>query len=142
MAATKRQLNWTNVTFTPTTGTASTATGVTNVQVHSGANLLKFSGDGDIGPTLIVNDYNEPAITVTCADEAWLMSLVPGVGGSLVCTHKDALGAAGGNITFTLNPCLIESPDASGAHRQIGSGSVKFCGLFVGSTDPLSKALA
>ena len=139
MAATKRQMNWGSVGFTPTSGSLSTATGVTQVQVKSGANILKFSGDGDRGPSLVVNDFNEPSIEVTTADLAWLLGLTPGATGSFTATHKDALGATSGAIVYTLDPCVVESPDTGGQHRQIGSGTVTFNGYFSdGTTDPLS----
>lgn len=139
MAATKRQMNWTGVGFTPGSGSASTATGVTQVAVKSGANLLKFSGDGDRGPSTVVNDYNEPSMQVTTADQAWLMSLVPGTQGSATATHNDAKGATGGGIVYVLSPCVVESPDGGGQHRQIGSGMVNFVGVFPdGVTSPLA----
>jgi hypothetical protein len=139
MAATKRQMNWTGVAFTPTSGSASTATGVAECKVANGGNLLKFSGDGDRGPSLIVNDYSEPSIDVTSADQAWLMGLAPGTTGSLTATHNDAKLATGGGIVYVLSPCIVESPDSSGQHRQIGSGTVSFVGIFSdGQTNPLT----
>ena len=139
MAATKRQMNWSAVGFTPTSGSALVATGVTEVQVDTGGNLLKFSGDGDRGPSTIVNDYNEPSITVTCADLAFLMSSSPGTTGAVTATHNDAKGASGGGIIYTLSPCVVESPQSGGQHRQIGSGQVKYVGAWPdGVTNPLS----
>ncbi len=139
MAATKRNINWTAVGFTPTSGTLSTATGVSSVQIKTGANLLKFAGDGDRGPSLIVNDYNEPTASVTTADEAWAMSLTGGTFGAFTATHNDAKLASGGAIVFALNPCVVEAPDASGEYRQVGKSTVQFVGYFSdGTTNPLS----
>jgi hypothetical protein len=139
MAATKRNMNWTGVAFTPTSGSASTATGVTNCRVDYGGNLLKFSGDGDRGPSLVVNDFNEPSIAVDTADLAWAQANAPGTTGSFTCTHNDAKLSAGGAIVYTLNPCIVESPNADGEHRSIGKGNVKFVGIFGdGQTNPLS----
>lgn len=139
MAATKRQMNWSSVAFTPSGGSALTATGVTQCSVKAGANLMKFSGDGDRGPSLVVNDYNEPSVEVTTADQAWLMALVPGTVGALTLTHDDAKLAAQGAMVYTLSPCVVESPSGGGQHRQIGTGSVTFTGVFSdGVTNPLS----
>lgn len=139
MAATKRQMNWSAVGFTPTAGVLSTASGVTQVAIKTGANLLKFSGDGDRGPSTVVCDYNEPSIEVTTADLAWLLGLIPGTVGALTATHNDAKLAVGGGIVYVLTPCVVESPQAGGQHRQIGSGTANFVGVFAdGVTNPLS----
>src|SRR5579875_2713302 len=108
MAASKRQMNWTGVAFTPQSGSASTATGVTRCRLQLGGNLLKFSGDTDRGPTMVVNDYNEPSMEVETADVAWAAALAPGTVGSLTATHNDAKGATGGAIVYVLNPCVVE----------------------------------
>ena len=47
MPATKRHMNWTNVTFTPSGGTSTTYTGVLSLKIEAGGTLAKFSGDGD-----------------------------------------------------------------------------------------------
>jgi hypothetical protein len=139
MSATKRQMNWAAVGFTPVAGTLTAATGVTNCTVTTGGSLVKFSGDGDRGPSTVVNDFNEPALTVEAADLAWLMGLAPGTTGAATATHKDAQKATGGDIVYTLTPCVVESPQSAGQHRQIGSGSVNFVGIFAdGQTNPLS----
>lgn len=143
MAASKRQMNWTPVSFTPQGGTIITATGVTNVQLRGGGNLAKFSGDGDRGPSTVVNDYNDPGLTVTSADMAWMSGIGAGARGTLVATHKDARGAAGGNMTFTLTNAVSSFPDWGGAHRQFGSGTIVFDGEWVdGITSPLSITFA
>lgn len=143
MAATKRQMNWGPVSFTPSGGSVSTATGVTNCSVSSGGNLLKFSGDGDHFPTLTINDYSDPTITVTTADVNWAFGIDPGTRGVLAVTHKDAKLASGGAITFTLDTAVAVSPDESGQHRQIGSATLKFdCESADGTTNPLSFSLA
>lgn len=143
MAATKRQMNWAPVTFTPSGGTAMTATGVTNVSVTAGGSLVKFAGDGDHYNTTVVNDMNDPSIKITTADEAWAMGIAPGTRGTLVVTHKDAKLGTGGNITFTLSNAVAMDPTAGGQHKQIGSSDITF---FAESTDgvtsPLSFSLA
>jgi hypothetical protein len=143
MAATKRNMNWAPVGFTPSGGSLSTATGVTNVTVDTGGSLVKFSGDGDRFTTTVVNDYNDPSIVITTADENWLFSIAPGTRGTVTATHKDAKLATGGAITFTLINAVAQGPSAGGAHRQIGSGSITFnAESSDGTTNPLSFALA
>ena len=94
MAATKRFMNWTGVTFTPQGGTATLITGVTSVEIDSGGNLLKFSGDGDRYSTTVVNDYNDPTVTIHCADLATIRSFPIGMAGTFTATHNNVLTAA------------------------------------------------
>jgi|GEM_PF-1422715 len=145
MAATKRQMNWSGVTFTPPgeTPVLRTATGVTQVQIAVGGSLVKFSGDDDRFPTTVVNDFSDPSIAITSADENWIFSFPSGTRGTIAATHKDAKGASGGSITFTMINAVAESPSAGGSHRQIGSGTITFYAESAdGSTNPLSFALA
>lgn len=143
MAASKRQMNWAPVTFTPTSGSPLTATGVTNVRIAGGANFVRFSGDGDIFDTLVVLANANPTVTITCADEVWMLAVGTGTRGTVVATHKDARAATGGNITFTLVNAVADSPDLGGQHRQIGSGNLQFSAESSdGTTNPLSFALA
>ncbi|WP_422932038.1 hypothetical protein [Singulisphaera sp. PoT] len=143
MAATKRQMNWTGVGFTPVSGTLTTCTGVTQVQFNIGGSLVKFSGDGDRFPTTVVNDFNDPSMQVTTADLNWLLSIPPGTRGTATATHKDAKGATGGNMVYTLANAICENPQVGGQHRQIGSGSTTFYAESSdGTTNPLSYALS
>ena len=90
MAASKRFMNWTNVSFTPA-GSSTTPiaiTGVTSIAIDTGGSLAKFSGDGDRYNSTIVNDFNEPTATVTCADLGAINALQTGVLGTLVATHN------------------------------------------------------
>lgn len=143
MPATHRQVNWTAVGFTPSGGTASPATGVTQIQINPNGNLIKFSGDADHGPTTIVNDFVDNEIVVTTADEIWALALPPGTRGTLVATHKDAKSAVGGNIVFTLVNAIVVDNTAGGQHRQFGQSAVRFHAEWADSvTNPLSFALS
>jgi len=137
--ASKRQMNWSGVGFTPSGGIAQPAGGVTEVAIDTGGNLVKFSGDNDRGPTLVVNDFNEPTVMITSADAAWLLGLIPGSVGAVTATHKDAKLAALGDIVYTMSPAVVEGPSVRGQHRQVGSGTVKFIGVYAdGVTNPIS----
>jgi hypothetical protein len=142
MAATKRQMNWTGVGFTPSGGSLLAATGVQGVTLDMGGSLAKFSGDGDRYPTTVVNDFNDPTITVTTGDEIWLGTLTVGSRGVFVATHKDAKSAATGSITFTVTTAVIATISLGGQHRQFGSGSVTFnVESADGTTPPVGTAL-
>lgn len=142
MAATKRQFNWIDVGFTPTAGVLATATGVTNVQIDTGGSLAKFSGDGDRFPTTVVNDFNDPSVVITTADENWALSIPPGTRGAVTATHKDAKAQTGGNMVFTLSNAICANVTAGGAHRQFGSSGITFSAESAdGTTNPLAYTL-
>lgn len=144
LTATKRFMNWTGVVFTPIVGTAVTLTGVTSVSIDAGGSVAKFAGDGDRYNTTIVNDFNDPAITVQCADLAALNQLAPGTAGTFTATHNDARnGVSTGAITYTLANAVVVTSGRSGAHKAFGQGTLTLCaGSADGTTNPLSTAVA
>lgn len=143
MPASKRQMNWSPVAFTPQGGTAMIASGVTNVSIDGGGQLVKFAGDGDRFHTTVVNAMSDPTMTITSADESWLMGISPGARGSVSATHKDAKGLVGGNITYSLANAVAESPSVAGSHAAFGSGTIRFCAESAdGITNPLSFTLS
>jgi len=106
--------------------------------------VQKFSGDADHFPTTVVEDFRDPSISLTCADQAWIDTVaLGGMFTSVAATHKDAKGATGGNITYTLSNAIAESSSDQGSHKAFGSGQVKFTGQSAdGVTSPLAISLA
>jgi hypothetical protein len=137
-------MNWTGVTFTPTSGTATAITGVSSVSIDSGGSLAKFAGDGDRFHTVVVNDFNEPVVTVQAADLASLRANPVGTVGIFTATHNDARNGTGsGSVTYTLANAVISGCQVHGAHRQFGQGSVTFHAFSSdGVTNPLSSSIA
>ena len=144
MAATKRFMNWTAVTFTPLSGTPTLITGVTSIEIDSGGNLLKFSGDGDRYSTIVVNDFNDPTVTVHSADLAAVRSLPVGTAGTFTATHNDALNGTGsGSMTYTLANAVVAANPVHGSHRQFGQGTLTLTAYSLdGITNPLSVSVA
>src|SRR4051794_7486354 len=144
MSASKRFMNWTGVSFTPLNGPATAITGVTSVTIESGGNLVKFSGDGDRYPTIVVNDFNEPSVTIHSADLAAIRANPVGTIGTLTATHNDARSGVGsGAITYTLANAVVSSCQVGGAHRHFGQGTVTFVAYSTdGVTNPLSTSMA
>lgn len=144
MSATKRFMNWTGVTFTPVGGSPVAITGVTSVSIDGGGTLLKFSGDGDRYNTTVVNDFNEPTVTVQAADLAAIRANPVGTVGTFSATHNDAKNGPGtGAVTYTLSNAVVASNAIKGSHRQFGQGTltlVAFSGD--GVTNPLSASAA
>ena len=141
---TKRHMNWTGVTFTPSGGSPITITGVTSVEIDGGGTLAKFSGDGDRYNTVIVNDFNEPTITVHAADLAAIRAYPVGTVGVFSAVHNDARnGSSTGAITYTLSNAVIASNPIKGTHRQFGSGLLTFTAFSSdGQTNPLATSIA
>ncbi len=144
MSLSKRFMNWTGVSFAPLDGPATAITGVTSVTIESGGNLVKFSGDGDRYPTIVVNDFNEPSMTIHSADLAAIRAHPVGTIGTLTATHNDAKSGVGsGAITYTLANAVVESYQVGGAHRHFGQGTVTFAAYSSdGVTNPLSTSMA
>jgi hypothetical protein len=138
----KRHLNWPTVTFTPAGGSLGAITGVQDFEIAPGGNLIKHSGDGDRAPTTVVNDYNDPTVTVTHRDLTAQHALVPGVRGVLVGTHADAKNGVvvgGGGYTVTLTNAVIGDNPSGGRHRQFGEARTMFSAE---SADGTTSALA
>jgi len=134
MAATKVQANWATVSHGNTS-----ITKVTSVSFNQGGKLTKFSGDGDVFPTLITNLMNDPSATVTTADAGTLMGIAPGTVATFNATHKDALGASGGAIVYALANAVVENVQASGNHGAYGTATMTLQAYSSdGSTNPLS----
>ena len=144
MSATKRFMNWTGVAFTPLNGTAMTITGVTSVTIDTGGSLAKFSGDGDRYATTVINDFNEPVVTIHSADLSALRANPVGTVGTLTATHNDAKNGIGtGAVTYTLANAVVAACQVQGAHRQFGQGSVTFHAFSTdGITNPISTSIA
>ena len=144
MAASKRFMNWTNVSFTPLNGSAAFITGVTSIQIDTGGNLLKFSGDGDRYNTTVVNDFNEPTVVVHTADLVAVGAFPVGTVGTFMATHNDARNGGGsGAVTYTLTNAVVASNPFHGAHRQFGQGVLTLTAYSPdGVTNPLSLSIA
>jgi hypothetical protein len=144
VSATKRFLNWTGVTFTPVGGQPTVITGVTSVAIDSGGSLLKFAGDGDRYNTTVVNDFNDPTITVQAADLAAIRANPVGTVGTFTATHNDAKNGTGsGSVTYTLANAVIAQTNVKGAHRQFGQGTLVLSSFSTdGVTNPLSVSVS
>ncbi len=143
MSATKRFMNWSGVTFTPVGGQPTLISGVTSVAIESGGSLARFAGDGDRYVTTMVNDFNEPTVTIQAADLASLRANPVGTVGTLTATHNDAKNGTGsGAVTYTMSNAVVASCHVHGAHRQFGQGSITFAAFSGdGVTNPLSTSI-
>lgn len=138
MAATGLQVNWDDVSFTPTSGSAIPITRVTNISVGNRAENIRFKADMANHDQVIVNVNNTQSVTITSGDVATLMGLPVNTTGVLTMTHKDARGQTGGDIIYELD-CICGGSESSGAHAQFGTGTATFEGFSGdGVTNPLA----
>lgn len=140
MAATKRQFNWGTVTYASTT-----ITGIQSIDVDPQAQLAKFSGDGDLGPTTIVGEFIDNLITVVAGDILAIRTIAPFTRGAFSAVHKDAKGAAGGALTYTVasGQGIVANNPTSGGHKAFGSGRLIIAAEWADSTtNPVSSAAA
>jgi hypothetical protein len=143
MAATKLQMNWSAVGFTPSGGSLTTISKVQEVQFDPAGTLKPYAGDGDRYPTTIVNDMNNPKATVRGGDVATMQGLAPGTVGAFTSTFNDAKLATGGAIVYTLSNAVVENCTAGGAHAEYGEGTLSFLAFSSdGVTSPLGIARA
>lgn len=134
MAASGRQMNWDAVAHA-----SVSITGVTNVRFSQGGKLATVSADTDHFPTMSVNAMSNPVASVDVLNPAVVMGIASGTSGSFTATHKDAKGAAAGDIVYVLNPAVAENSDTAGGHAAFGTGSINFVGISTdGETNPLS----
>jgi hypothetical protein len=129
MAATNRYMNIVGVGFTPSGGSSTPITGVKSLAFDEGVSVQKESADGDLYPTVSVNDHTDPTITVTTLDAFVLIAVLAAAKGTLVATIQDAYNkstASGGGKTYTMSNCQIQSRGAQHAHRQFSNQSLTF----------------
>ncbi len=144
MSATNRFMNWSGVSFTPVNGSATNITGVTSVTVESGGSMARFAGDGDRYVTTMVNDFNDPVLTVHAADLGSLQANPVGTVGTFIATHNDAKNGSGaGAVTYTVSNAVIAACQVHGGHRQFGQGTLTI-GTYSsdGVTNPISISVA
>lgn len=120
-----RFMNWINLTFTPTGGTAITILGVTNVAYDPQAKVITGAGDGDMGPTSINLTETDPKFTIDLEHLAIMRTLTPGLRGSFSGTFMDAEnGVSSGAMIFTVANAIVENFTIGGKFRAYGSGSL------------------
>jgi hypothetical protein len=139
MAASKLQMNWSAVGFTPSGGTLAPITKIQECSFDRGGTLIPYLGDGDRYPTTIVNATNHPRCTIRTGDVATIGAWAPGTVGVVTATHNDAMLAAGGNVVYVLVNAVVENSSDGGAHAQYGEAPISFLAYSSdGVTSPLS----
>jgi hypothetical protein len=143
MAKTNRYINAT-ASFTPTAGTLTPATGLTNYSYAQNEEIQKFSGDGDRFPTTVVQTYADPMISITVGDIRAFSTVALGTKGTVILTVNDAKNiatTAGGGFTITGINALISADNPIGAHRNFASNTYTFHAESAdGTTNPFSSA--
>ena len=136
----RRQINWTGVTFTPSSGTTINFDGVTAITWDTSANTIEFSGDGDKFVSGLATVMQSRSVSITCANLAVVSAMIAGQTGTLVAIHNDAYAGVGtGAMTYTLNNAKLGKRSLSGNHKQYGSAALSLEAYAPdGQTDPLT----
>ncbi len=112
---------------------------ITGGSVGYGGKLISFSGDGDIFPTVVVNNMNDPHASFTTGDIGTLFGFVPGTTSTLLATLGDAKLATGGAINFSMINAVFETSEVSDSHAQYGVGNASWLAYSNdGLTNPLT----
>jgi hypothetical protein len=139
MAASKTQMNWEAVGFTPNGGTLVPITKVGDVNFDPGGSLKHHSGDADKYSTTVVVDMNRPKCTIQSADVATVQALATGTIGVLTATFKDAKGAVGGAVVYNLINAVVANTPGGGKHSDFGAATLTLEAFSSdGITNPLS----
>lgn len=137
---TARSCTWTK-TF-PSTATAVTIAGIKKVHFDPQISVKTDAADGDLMPTTVFWDYQDPMIAVESIDAYAFGTLTPDMRGTLVYSIADASGglttAAGGKLYTILNAflkaCPIDHP-----YREFGTAAATFGTISAdGTTSPVS----
>lgn len=128
------QMGWTEVSLA-----SNTITHVDSIEINVGGQLIAYAGDNDRYNTVVVNNMNDPSVTINCTNPSALMGIAPGSEGTFTATHKDAHLATGGDIIYTVVNCVAPGASTSGAHAQFGTASIQLKAYAAdGSTNPVS----
>ena len=139
MAATKTQINWSAVSFTPAGGSLTTIDKVLNVTIDMGVQNASFSGDADRFPTTVANTMNRPRVTIRTGNPAVTIAFAGGTTGALAATHNDSKLATGGAIVYAIANAVVSGNGTGGQHAQFGDGTISFeCFSSDGTTNPIS----
>lgn len=143
----KRQINWSAVSFTPSGGVAVSMTNVQDVSIESNAQSISGDGDANIYNTFLRVVKQSPSVSVTTQDGSLYNSIIVGAVGVWVGTHNDATNTTGGTgsgaLTYTLNNAVVDHSNASGSHAQLGTRQFVFKSFSVdGVTSPLTMSIA
>jgi len=138
-------LNWTQVAFTPTGGSALSINLVESIDFDPGGQLLPHSSDAARYPVAMVNHMNNPKATVHTANVAKINTLSPGSRGTFQAVLNDALNGdvvGSGAIKYVLNNAVVQNNPSHAQHQQYGKGSVTYLAYSSdGVTSPLSATV-
>ena len=126
--------------WTPSGGSRTALTKITQSAIDKGASDVSFSGDGDKFPTFRCNVMNDPSVTLQGGRVTRYMNLISGAFGTLDFTWGDAKNGSGaGSVLWTLVNAMIGNAGASQPHANFASGSLEIKSYSSdGVTNPLS----
>ncbi len=135
MAATRANINWAGVSFTPTMRERSRNNQSDHRDVRPGRTTDQVQG----GYRSIPHDHRlahpGAARVVHHGRRRHDDGFGPGTGGVLAATLNDAKAQAGGAVVFALSNAVFESALRNGSARLIRHGDGHVAGIFLGRSD-------
>lgn len=133
------------VTYTPSGGSPTTFTGITGCEVVLSDQLVPFTGDASVFPTLMASVMGSRGLKLTGYDVSKMLRQLPKGPGTLVVKVSDAVNAPGssgsGQITYTLVNAMRQDSPGTHQNQQPNTASVTYMGYSAdGTTDPLTIA--
>lgn len=136
-------VNTTSGGFTPTGGSLTAIKGIKDLTFDPQVETIHDGGDGDFFDTLAGSYHAAWKVTFQVNRPLLLAALTLGVSGSLTWITNDsrnAAGAGGGGLTYTLANAIYGGTPVNAPHRQFATGTHTFTSYSSdGSTSPLSS---
>jgi hypothetical protein len=141
-----RYINFSAVSFTPTSGSPTTITGVQDIQFDENGEIISAGGDADLFDRFKALVKLDPKIVIETLDSHALNTVAAGTIGSLTFTINDARNGAavgGGGKVYTISNAVLEPHKIGQAYRQFGKQTLTFQTFSTdGTTNPVAVAAA
>lgn len=142
----KRFINTSGCTFTPTGGSAISITGITSINVAQNPEEVRMSGDADLFDTFAGLVSLNPNVKISTNKPNLLDAVAPGAYGVLTWTRNDAVNGAvtaGGAKIYTVSGAYYFPQGTDAPHRQGATTDFEFHTLSTdGTTNPVAVAAA
>jgi hypothetical protein len=139
----KRGMNVTGGSWTPTGGSAILMKGMKSAKVDQNTIMVSEGGDGDYYDSFAVAAGASPDCSIEVNQPFIMIGAVPGPG-VLLLNFNDATNAAlvgGGGYSATVTNAIYQGTNLSGAHRTLTTASYQFKTFSPdGQTNPITFA--
>lgn len=128
----------------PTSASAITFNGIKDIKYDSGISIKKESADGDLFPTAMFNDYQDPTFTCESINPYMAAAITPSLRGTFAYSIADAANGvvtSGGGKSFAITNSYLMGVNIDHTYREFGKGSFTFGTISAdGTTSPVTIA--